>query len=89
MCTMIAEKAPVSGSGKGSTGWFVVDQVYLGYDHPFHAPLDHALTLDFVNEQGAPGQRVAVELTRESARVLAERLLEAVDRADRYEATGS
>ena len=86
MCTMIAEKAPIAGSAKGPQGWFTLGQVYVGYDHPFHAPLDHALSLDFVNEDAAPGQRVAVELTRESARALAERILEAVDRADRYEA---
>lgn len=86
MCTMIAEKFPVAGSGKGPAGWFALDQAYLAYDHPFHARFEHAIGLDFVNE--ADGLRVAVELDRASARQLAERLLAAVERAGAYEQTG-
>ncbi|HXU22738.1 MAG TPA: DUF6295 family protein [Tepidiformaceae bacterium] len=77
MCTMIVEKAPISGSGKGAAGWFTVDQAYVSYDHPFHAPVEHALNIDFVNEAQGPGARVAVELTRESA----ERLVGAIQAA--------
>ncbi|CAN5584377.1 hypothetical protein BH23CHL8_BH23CHL8_32000 [soil metagenome] len=86
MCTTIAEKVPISGSGRGAQGWFPLGQVYVGYDHPVHAPLDHALTLDFVNEDIGPGARVAVELTRDAARDLAGRLLAALERADAHEA---
>jgi hypothetical protein len=85
MCTTIAGKCPASGSAKGPGGWFHLDQVYVGYDHPVHAPLDHALSLDFVSENTGPGARVGVELTRESARALATRILETLDAADRYE----
>ena len=85
MCTTIAGKCPVSGSAKGPDGWFRLDQAYVGYDHPVHAPLDHALSLDFVSEAIGPGARVGVELTRESARELAIRILETLDAADRYE----
>jgi hypothetical protein len=88
MCTTIAGKCPASGSAKGPTGWFSLDQIYVGYDHPVHAPLDHALSLDFVNEATGPGARVGVELTRESARALATRILETLDEAERYEAGG-
>ncbi len=83
MCTMIAEKLPVAGSGKGPTGWFALDQAYIAYDHPFHAPYEHAIGLDFVNE--SHGSRVAVELDRDSARQLAQRLLAAIDRADAHD----
>jgi hypothetical protein len=86
MCTMIAGTSPLSGSAKGPQGWFSIEQAYVGYDHPVHAPLDHALSIDFVNEQQGVGARVAVELTRDSARDLAHRILEAVDAAERYEA---
>lgn len=85
MCTTISAKASVSGSGKGPQGWFAVDRVYVGYDHPHHAPLEHAVSLDFVNETAGPGARVAVELTRDSARELAARLLATVEQADAYE----
>jgi Family of unknown function (DUF6295) len=81
MCTMIAEKAPISGSGKGPQGWFSLGQVYISYDHPYHVNLEHALNLDFVDEGAGPGARVAVELTPESARRLAEGILAALNRA--------
>ena len=83
MCTTIADKLAVAGSGKGPNGWFALDTVYLGYDHPFHAPVEHAVTLDFVNE--AAGARVAVELTRESARELLARLTDTLAASDVFE----
>ena len=85
MCTTIALTVPVAGSAKGPHGWFTLDHAYVGYDHPFHAPLEHAVSLDFVNEEQGPAARVAVELTRESARDLLRHLQEALDRADAYE----
>lgn len=86
MCTNIAERTTTAGSAKGPDGWFTLGQVYLGYDHPVHAPLEHAVSIDFVNEDLGPGARVAVELTREAARQLAERLLRTVELADEHEA---
>ncbi len=86
MCTTISNKDPVSGSGKGRDGWFPLDHAYVGYDHPTHVQLEHAVSIDFVNEAAGPGARVAVELSRESALALAERLLETVAEADAYEA---
>ena len=68
MCTYIIEKAAITGSGKGPQGWFSLNQANVYYDHPVHAPMDHALTIDFVNEAKGPGARVAVELSPESAR---------------------
>ncbi len=81
MCTMIAEKLGISGSGKGGEGWFTLDHAYVSYDHPFHASLEHALNIDFVNEAVGPGARVAVELTRESAEKLVEAISAALARA--------
>jgi hypothetical protein len=70
MCTWIVEKAEIMGSGKGAEGWFPLKKANVCYDHPYHAPLDHALLIDFVNEEQGPSARVAVELTPESAREL-------------------
>jgi hypothetical protein len=72
MCTMIATQVPVEGSGKGATGWFDVRQATVSYDHPFAAPWEHALNIDFVDERQGPGARVAVELSAASARALME-----------------
>ena len=77
MCTMIADKIRVNGSGKGADGWFAVDEAYVSYDHPVHAQLDHALNLDFVNDTDGVGTRVAVELDRASAARLADAILDA------------
>ena len=78
MCTMIVEKTGIEGSGKGTSGWFSVNQVNVSYDHPFHAPYDHALSLDFVNESKGLNARVAVELSPDSAQKLVESILSAL-----------
>jgi hypothetical protein len=70
MCTMITQRAPIIGTGKGSDGWFPVSEVNVSYDHPFNAPFEHAVNIDFVDEKQGPGARVAVELSVESARNL-------------------
>lgn len=70
MCTMTVEKVKIEGCGKGTGGWFDVNQANVSYDHPFHAPLEHALNIDFVNEALGPGARVAVELSAAAARAL-------------------
>ena len=82
MCTMIVKQVEIEGSGKGTSGWFKVRQANVSYDHPFDAPLEHALNIDFVNEAQGPGARVAVELSAESARTLVETILAVLDRAE-------
>jgi len=70
MCTMIAKQVNIEGSAKQAAGWFSVRQASVSYDHPFHAPFEHALNIDFVNQAQGPGARVAVELSAEAARAL-------------------
>ena len=82
MFTMIAERVQIKGSGKGTTSWFPVTQANVSYDHPFDAPLEHALNIDFVNEGLGPGARVAVELSAESARSLIETILSVLEQAE-------
>ncbi len=82
MCTMIAKQVEIEGSGKGTAGWFTVRQANVSYDHPFHAPQEHALNIDFVNEAQGPGVRVAVELTEQSARTLVAAILAVLAQAE-------
>ncbi len=82
MCTMIVKQVEIDGSGKGTTGWFPVRQANVSFDHPFHAPLEHALNIDFVNEAQGPGARVAVELSEDAARALAETILAVLAKAE-------
>lgn len=82
MCTMIVEKVEIDGSGKGTSGWFALRQANVSYDHPFNAPLEHALNIDFVDEAQGPGARVAVELSAEAARSLVDTILAVLDQAE-------
>lgn len=82
MCTMIVEKINVDGSGRGTTGWFQLQQANVSYDHPFNAPFEHALNIDFVNESMGPSARVAVELSESAARELVKTILAVLDQAE-------
>ena len=82
MCTMIVTQVSIDGSGKGATGWFTLREANVSYDHPFSAPLEHALNIDFVNESLGPGARVAVELSPEAARALVEAIGAVLGRAE-------
>ena len=79
MCTWIVEHTAVTGSAKGPTGWFEVNQANVYFDHPYHAPLDHALIIDFVETPDRVGNRVAVELSEDSARRLVTGILAALE----------
>jgi hypothetical protein len=81
MCTMIIEKVKIDGSGKGTSGWFKLEQANVSYDHPFNAPMEHALNIDFVNESQGPAARVAVELSEQAARDLVHTILAVLDQA--------
>ncbi|MGH3344318.1 MAG: DUF6295 family protein [Carbonactinosporaceae bacterium] len=79
MCTWITQRAEVAGSGKGPDGWFPLTHANVYFDHPYHAPFDHTLNIDFVNEAAGPGTRVAVELSADSARDLVRQIMAALD----------
>jgi hypothetical protein len=79
---MIVEQVEINGSGKGTGGWFALRQANVSYDHPFSAPYEHALNIDFVDEAKGPGARVAVELSAEAARSLVETILGVLDQAE-------
>ena len=81
MCTMIAQQVTVTGSAKGAADWFTVRRADVSYDHPFNAPFEHALNIDFVDAARGPGRRIAVELNAESARELVAAIQAVLDRA--------
>ena len=76
MCAGDVEEARVSGSAKGAQGWFSLRRARAVYDHPFHAQMEDALIVDFVNPADGPGARVSIELSADSARGLV-RIIEA------------
>ena len=78
MCSYITHKTPVTGSAKGKAGWMRIDTANVYFDHPYHAPLDHALAIDFVCHADGAKDRVAIELSEESARALVASILAAL-----------
>src|SRR5712691_8409124 len=82
MCTSIVEVVGADGAGKGGDGWFDLTHSVVSYDHPHHALLEEAITIDFVNRALGPGARVAVELTLQSAKELSSALARAIEAAE-------
>lgn len=82
MCTMIVEKIKIEGSGKGNQGWFKLQEANISYDHPFDAPYEHALNIDFVNKTEGLSARVAVELSETAARELVRSILSVLEQAE-------
>jgi hypothetical protein len=49
------------------------------FDHPVHFGAGHALMIDFLNPSIGPSARAAVEMDPQSARALAEAILQSLD----------
>jgi len=86
MCTMIAEKIKLEGSAKNSNGWFKVEQVNVSFDHPFDAPYEHSLNIDFVDQTQGLANRVSVEMNEHAARELVKTILGVLDQAEKQKA---
>jgi hypothetical protein len=82
MCTSIVEIVDAEGAGKGTDGWFKVSHAVVSYDHPHHALLEDAISIDFVNHDKGPGARAAVEITLDSAKALSRALARAIAAAE-------
>jgi hypothetical protein len=83
MCSYIVKKAALAGSAKGAKGWMKIDTANIYYDHPYHAPFDHALGIDFINEAEGSRERVAVELSASAARELVKQILAALENGEK------
>jgi hypothetical protein len=82
MCTSIVEIVEAAGAGKTENGWIELTHSVVSYDHPHHAVLEEAITIDFVNRALGPGARVAVELTLEAAKELSGALIRVINQAE-------
>ena len=80
---MICEQANLEGSAKGVEGWFSLQQANVFYDHPFHAPWEYGVNIDFVNKSIGLGSRVSVELSPQSAKLLAETIIKALEKGEK------
>jgi hypothetical protein len=79
MCTYATVKISVEGSAKGpGSSWFRATDGTVYFDHPVHAMAEHTLNIDIADPSKGPNQRVALELTAQSARELAAAIEEAL-----------
>ncbi|MCH9672754.1 MAG: hypothetical protein K0U93_15060 [Gammaproteobacteria bacterium] len=85
MCTSIVERVNAAGAGRSKSGWFRLTHAVVAYDHPQHALLEEAVTLDFVNHALGTDARAAVELTLESAKALHAALAKVIEAAETEE----
>lgn len=88
MCTYVTEKAKITGSGKGSKGWFPITEARVYYDHPFYHPADHTLNIDLINQSIGLDARVAIELTEQSAQALVDAINAALKTGEGAHSTG-
>jgi hypothetical protein len=80
MCSYIVKTTALTGSSaKGAKGWMRIDTANVYFDHPYHSPLDHVLGIDFINAADGSSERVAVELSAQSARDLVRQILAALE----------
>ena len=82
MCTNITIPVAVEGAAKGAQGWTSIDTARVSFDHPFHAGFDHSLNIDFVRETSGTVERVAIELSPDSARALAAAIAQALEQGE-------
>ncbi len=79
MCTYQTEKLSVSASAKTPDGWMAMTDATVYFDHPVHFGAGHAVMIDVLNPAKGPAARVALELSPESARALAQAILFTLD----------
>ena len=85
MCTMIANRLALDGTLKAGGTWTTIAEAFIGYDHPVELELEHAVTLDVVDERDGAIRRVALELPLEDARRLCDALTRVIGAADAHE----
>jgi hypothetical protein len=86
VCTYVTEHLALSAcGGKSPLGWIDITEATVYYDHPVHAPLDHAVNVDSAIPRPGPAARVALELSIDSARALIAALQTTVARAAQHD----
>ena len=86
MCVTTIQYRKLEGSAKGVIGWFPITNVAVCNDHPHHFEREWCINVDVVNEEMGPSARVALELTLDSAKALAEAIMAVVKETEEEEA---
>lgn len=79
MCTYLTNFVHTQGSVKSALGWQSIDETVVYFDHPVHLHKEHSLNIDFRNSNLGVETRIGIELSRETAKELAETILKTLD----------
>ena len=74
MCSYDTTQIALEGSAKRESGWTGISGANIYYACPYYSKLEDTLNIDFVIKDN-PQQRVALELSAESAIALAHAIL--------------
>jgi hypothetical protein len=79
VCTYQTERLDVRASAKTAEGWTSMTNAIVYFDHPVHFAAGHALMIDLLTPAAGPSARSAIEMDPESARALANAILQSLD----------
>lgn len=82
-CSYDVRTVALTGSAKGPKGWVNIDTARVYFNHPYHAQIDNALSIDFVCAANGGVDRVALELSADAARELVKQILETLESGER------
>ena len=86
MCSYDTTQTVLSGSAKRESGWTGISSASIYCACPFHSVLDESINIDlFIKNK--PEERVALELSVESARAFAYAILETIQNARMHTTT--
>jgi hypothetical protein len=79
MCSYNTTQTALSGSAKRESGWIGLTNASIYCACPFHSLLEETINIDlFIKNK--PEERVALELSIESAKAFAHAILETIER---------
>lgn len=79
MCSYETTQIALLGSAKRESGWTGIAGANIYHACPYHSALDDALNIDFI-VKGKDRERIALELSVESALALAHSILATLER---------
>jgi hypothetical protein len=74
-----AIRVPLTGSGKLAAGWVSLPQAQVYHDHFLAAQVEEGVVIDFLKDGGEVPVSLCLELSADSARGLAQAILDTVD----------
>ena len=79
MCSYDTTQIALLGSAKRESGWTGISSANIYHACPYHSALDDAVNIDFI-VKGNNRERIALELSVESALALAHSILATLER---------